>query len=177
MGDDGYRDTSTVQPISAQRSPSRVPKTAPRQPGGVTRSAELNHVESACGESPNTSPLTPLAVPPTPRPGASLIGLDRFPPPDLFEVEKACRLLIGRRGASLMETNMTLLPRVCASGGPAAAGMRLVSNLTLRTPLRTGRRDGKWGTCSTQPQSKNGSRVSFRNRATCRFSPIDLTTN
>lgn len=38
---------------------NHIPKTAAPQPGGVMRSAKLNHVESACGESPKTSPLTP----------------------------------------------------------------------------------------------------------------------
>lgn len=38
---------------------NHMPKTAAPQPGGVMRSAKLNPVESACGESPKTSPLTP----------------------------------------------------------------------------------------------------------------------
>lgn len=57
---------------------------------GVTGSAELNHVESACGENPNTSPLTPGRPA---RPKAQTEALTHRPRPvptfRLFEVEPA----------------------------------------------------------------------------------------
>lgn len=67
--------------------------------GGVTGSAELNHVESACGENPNTSPLTPGRPA---RPAAQTEALTHRPRPvptfRLFEVEPARQLPIGRGG-------------------------------------------------------------------------------
>lgn len=57
---------------------------------GVTGSVELNHVESACGENPNTSPLTPGRPV---RPTAQTKALTHRPRPVptfcLFEVEPA----------------------------------------------------------------------------------------
>lgn len=57
---------------------------------GVTGSAELNHVESACGENPNISPLTPGRPV---RPAAQTEALTHRPQPvptfRLFEVEPA----------------------------------------------------------------------------------------
>lgn len=57
---------------------------------GVTGSVELNHVESACGENPNTSPLTPgRPVRPTTQTNALTHRPRPVPTFCLFEVEPA----------------------------------------------------------------------------------------
>lgn len=110
----------------------------------VPRSAELNHVASACAESPNASAVTPHCPSPTSRPGASLISLRQFLPSAAFEVKKTtCQLLIGHL---LIEANIMLLAYVWFNTRERdAAGMRYISNLTLQTPVRIWRRRQRKG--------------------------------
>lgn len=117
--------------------------------GGVTRSAELNHVESACGESPNTSPLTPHC--PTHTQTKSLTH--RPPPVPTFRrlwSENNIPITDWTSGTSLTETNIMLLAHVwewCNSGGraEAAAGVRVISDIALHIPARIGKRGQRKG--------------------------------
>lgn len=112
-------------------------KTAALHPERVIRSAELNHVESACDESPNTSPLTPPTVQLTPRPRPSLISLRQLPPSDIFEEEKACQLLIGHRGR-FYQKQILCWVLMCGSGSALenekqlACGSSPISHYTYR---------------------------------------------
>lgn len=80
-------------------------------PRGVKRSPKLNHVESACAKSPNTSPLTPHC--PAHTQTKSLTHQPR-PVPTFRRLwsGKSVPITDWTLGASLIETNIMLLAHV-----------------------------------------------------------------
>lgn len=102
-----YQDTSKL--IITRTPVCQNYKLAPR---GVKRSSKLNHVESACAESPNTSPLTPHCPAHTkpeslthqPRPVSTFRRL--------WSGKKNVPITDWTQGVSLIETNIMLLAHV-----------------------------------------------------------------